>query len=89
MTKSVSLATVTMLQPYNWTVIVTNNGPGTSLQTDLNDTLPSGVEVTGPITWTRTSPAGSGTCSLAGQAMSCLLGQLDSAATATITSPRA
>ena len=55
-TKSVSLATVTMLQPYNWTVVVTNNGPGTSLQTDLNDTLPSGVEVTGPITWTRTSP---------------------------------
>ncbi|MFO1219313.1 MAG: SdrD B-like domain-containing protein [Burkholderiaceae bacterium] len=86
-TKSVSAPTVTMQQPYTWTIVVTNNGPGTSLQTDLTDTLPAGVSVTGAIAFTRTSPAGSGTCSLAGQAMTCALGQLDNGASATITIP--
>jgi uncharacterized repeat protein (TIGR01451 family) len=86
-TKSANPATVTLRQPFDWVITVVNNGPGNALQTDLADTLPAGVEVTGPITWTRTLQAGSGTCTLTGQAVACSLGQLDATGTATITIP--
>lgn len=83
--KSASLATVTLRQPFTWTVTVTNNGPGNSLQTDLIDTLPGGVSVTGPITFS--TPNGAGTCSLAGSTISCALGPLDNTEVATISIP--
>ncbi len=86
-TKVASVASPTLQQPFNWTITVVNNGPGNSLQTDLTDALPAGVQVTGAINWTRTLPAGSGTCTLAGQNMSCALGQLDATGAVTITVP--
>ena len=85
--KSASLATVTLRQPFTWTITVTNNGPGNSAQTDLTDTLPAGVVVTGPITFSRSQPAGSGNCALAGSVVTCALGALDSSGVATITVP--
>ena len=85
--KSASPGTVTLRQPFTWTVTVTNNGPGNAQQTDLTDTLPAGVVITGPITYTTTSPAGSGTCSVAGSTVSCALGVLNNAGVATITLP--
>ena len=85
--KTVSLASVTLRQPFVWTVTVTNNGVGDSLQTDLTDTLPAGVTVTGPITFTRTLPAGSGTCTVAGATVQCALGRLNNGGVATITIP--
>ena len=85
--KSVTPATATLRQPFTWTVTVTNNGPGQSQQTDLNDTLPAGVVVTGPITWSKTAPAATGTCSVAGTAVSCSLGVLDSGGVVTISVP--
>lgn len=85
--KTASLSTVTLHQPFTWTVTVTNNGDGNSLQTDLTDTLPAGAVITGPITWTRTLPAGSGTCSLVGVNVTCALGQLDNTGVATISIP--
>ncbi|MBL8330927.1 MAG: DUF11 domain-containing protein [Rubrivivax sp.] len=85
--KAASLPTVTLRQPFQWTITVTNNGPGNSLQTDLSDTLPAGTEVTGPITWTRTLQPGSGSCTLAGQTVSCALGQLDGGGSAVVTVP--
>ncbi|MFT3665547.1 SdrD B-like domain-containing protein [Piscinibacter sp.] len=86
-TKTASLASVTIGQPFDWTVTVTNNGNGNSLQTDLTDTLPAGVAVSGAITWSKTLPAGNGTCTLTGSTINCPLGQLDNTGVATITVP--
>ena len=85
--KTSSVANPAVRQPFNWLVRITNGGPGHSLQTDVTDTLPAEVQVTGPITWTRTLQPGSGTCTLTGQTVSCPLGQLDSGGEALITIP--
>ena len=85
--KSSSLGTVTLNQPFNWTVTVTNNGPGDSLQTDLTDTLPASIQVTGPVTWSRTLPVATGSCGVAGVTVSCALGRLDATGVATVTIP--
>lgn len=86
--KAASAATVALNQPFNWTVTVRNAGPANSLATEVTDTLPAGVEVTGAITWTKTAPVGNGTCSLAGSTVTCAMGPLNSAGnTATITIP--
>ena len=69
-TKVASIANPTLMQPFNWTITVVNNGPGNSLQTDLTDALPAQAEVTGPINWTRSLQPGSGSCSLAGSTLS-------------------
>ncbi|MDT7837189.1 SdrD B-like domain-containing protein [Aquabacterium sp. OR-4] len=87
LTKSASVASVSLRQPFNWIVRVVNNGPGNSLRTDVTDTLPAGTEILGTITWTRTRSAASGTCSASGLTVSCALGQLDSTGEATITIP--
>ena len=85
--KVASVLSPTLMQPFNWVITVLNNGPGNSLQTDLTDTLPAGVEVLGTINWTRTLQPGSGVCTRTGQAVSCALGQLDAGGSATITVP--
>ncbi len=85
--KAASAASVSVSQPFNWVVTVVNNGPGDSLQTDLTDTLPAGTTVTGPITWSRSLPAGSGTCSVAGLTVSCALGRLNGTGAVTVTIP--
>ncbi len=85
--KTSSLPSVTLRQPFSWTVTVTNNGPGNSLQTDLTDAIPAGVTVTGPITYATTAPVTSGTCALAGSSVACSLGLLNSGGVATITIP--
>ncbi len=86
-TKTSSVASPALRQPFNWSIRVTNGGPGNSLQTDLTDTLPAEVEVTGPITWTRTQLPASGTCTLTGRNVACALGQLDAGGAADITVP--
>jgi uncharacterized repeat protein (TIGR01451 family) len=86
-TKTATVASPTLMQPFNWVVTVVNNGPGNSLVTDLTDTLPAGTEVTGPITWTRTLQPASGTCTRSGLIVSCALGQLDATGGATVTIP--
>lgn len=86
-TKTASVANPSIWQPFNWVVTVVNNGPGRSLQTDLTDTLPADVQVTGAVNWTRTGPAGSGTCGVAGVTVTCGLGALDAGGSATVTIP--
>ena len=86
-TKTSSLGTVTLNQPFNWIVTVSNTGPADSLQTIVTDTLPAGAAVTGAVTYTKTVPAGSGACAVAGNAITCTMGQLNNGATATITIP--
>ncbi|MBL8327816.1 MAG: DUF11 domain-containing protein, partial [Rubrivivax sp.] len=85
--KAPSVPTVAVSQPFNWVVTVVNNGPGDSLQTDLTDTLPAGTALNGAISWTRTLPAGSGTCSVTALTVSCALGRLNAAGVATVTIP--
>ena len=88
--KTASKATVTMREPFDWQMVVTNAGPGDSLDTRLNDSLAAGTEVIGgasAITWTKTAPAASGTCSLSGLVISCSMGQLDAGGSITITVP--
>jgi uncharacterized repeat protein (TIGR01451 family) len=85
--KTASIANPTIFQPFNWVVTVVNNGPGNSLQTDVTDTLPASAQVTGTVAWTRTLQPGNGTCSVAGQSVTCGLGQLDAGGSATITIP--
>ena len=85
--KTVSQGTVTLRQPFVWTVRVTNNGSGDSLQTDLADLLPAGVVVTGPITFANTLPAASGTCTQASGTINCALGRLNNGGVATISIP--
>ena len=85
--KSVNLAAVNLRQPFVWTVTVTNNGPGDSVQTDLSDTLPAGVSITGPITYTTTLPAGGGNCTVVAAAVQCALGRLNNGGVSTITIP--
>ena len=85
--KSVDLPTVNLRQPFVWTVRVVNNGTGDALQTDLTDTLPAGVVVTGPVTFSKTLPPASGTCTLVANKLSCALGRLNNGGVATIAVP--
>jgi uncharacterized repeat protein (TIGR01451 family) len=86
-TKSASQSSVSVSQPFTWTVTVRNQGPGDSLQTDLTDNLPAGSVITGAINWTRSAPSGSGTCTSAGLTISCALGRLNAGGIATVTVP--
>lgn len=45
--KSPSLATVAVLQPFHYSVVVRNNGPNEALGVKLTDNLPSGMVLTG------------------------------------------
>ncbi|MCC6532385.1 MAG: DUF11 domain-containing protein [Burkholderiales bacterium] len=86
--KTPSLATVDLNQPFDWTVTVRNNGPGDSETTTFTDTLPAGMAAFGAApSFTKTLPAGSGNCALAGQLVTCAMGQLNANETATITIP--
>ena len=93
-TKVASLASVTLNQPFDWTITVVNNGPGNSLRTDLTDVLPAGVDILSalPIGFTKTQPSlatVTGTCSLTaistGSRIACALGQLNSGGSVTIS----
>ncbi|MFZ1983427.1 MAG: SdrD B-like domain-containing protein [Desulfatitalea sp.] len=42
-TKTASTTPVQLREPFYWTLQITNNGPGDSLQTTLTDTLPTGM----------------------------------------------
>ncbi len=74
---------VQLRQPFNWTVIVSNNGPGTAEQSLLSNTLPAGVELTGPPFTTQ----GNCTGSAGDTSFSCSLGSINSGANATVTVP--
>ena len=85
--KAATPSSVSVTQPFEWVVTIVNNGPSETLQTNLVDTLPAGTTITGPITWTRTLPAGSGSCTSTGLAVSCALGPLNAAGVATVRIP--
>ena len=78
------ITTVALREPFDWEVVVTNNGPSESLQTIVTDTLPPGSDLVGVISWTKTLPAATGTCPDSGV---CTMGQLDAGGQITITVP--
>jgi len=47
-TKTTPLPIVGILQPFNFTITVVNNGPGDSANSTLADNLPAGMTLTGP-----------------------------------------
>lgn len=89
-----SVAGVTVRQPFWYVITGVNNGPGQSLSRDrsataqlrgtgtvVTDTLPAGVQATGPVTWQKQGPAyagstpdGSGTCSVLDRVVTCEVG---------------
>ncbi|MGE8496068.1 MAG: SdrD B-like domain-containing protein [Pseudomonas sp.] len=80
---------VEVREPFDWQFNVSNNGPGTSGQTDLTSTLPADMEyISGtPITWVNATDNTSGTCSAVGQALSCDFGTVTAGAIAVVTAP--
>lgn len=87
LTKTPSLATAQLRQPFNWTLTVTNTGPGDSTVTTLTDTLPAEMGFSGAApSWTN-NDGGSGTCSIAGQVLTCDLTVLNAGKVATVIVP--
>lgn len=84
--KSAVPSTVSLNQPFDWTIVARNNGPGLAANSRVADTLPAGMALTAAPTFTL-STGGSGTCSGSAGATSftCSFGDLASGVTATIT----
>ena len=83
-TKTASIDPVDINEPFDWNILVVNNGPGDSdNMSDLADTLPAGMELTGPPVPSQ------GTCTgMAGStAFTCALGTIVNGANATVTAP--
>ncbi|MEH3052403.1 MAG: isopeptide-forming domain-containing fimbrial protein [Patulibacter minatonensis] len=78
LTKSVSRATGRVGDTLSYTLTATNLGPSNTTGVVVVDTVPSGITVTG-----ATSTAG--TCTTAGQTVTCNVGGMVNGATATIT----
>lgn len=87
--KVASADPVQLRQPFYWTITVTNNGPGDSQVTSLTDTLPTGMSFYGATpSWVNTNTVpDSGSCSTAGQVLSCSFGVLESTKVVTVTVP--
>jgi uncharacterized repeat protein (TIGR01451 family) len=86
-TKTAATNPAQLRQPFNWTIVVTNGGPGDSQTTGLTDTLPAGMAFSGATpSWTSTS-GGSGTCSVASLTLTCAFGLLPANQSATVTVP--
>ena len=77
-------ASVSIRQPFSLQLTVSNNGPGASQETTLNQSLPAGLVLTAAPT-----PAGGGSCtgSAGSSSYSCDLGNLPAAASNVVTVP--
>lgn len=81
--KNPSKASVSLNEPFDWDILVTNNGPGDSANSTLADTLPAGMELTAaPVT-----AQGSCTGSAGGTAISCALGTINNGDSVAVTVP--
>ncbi len=88
--KTASLATVAVLLPFDYSVVVRNNGPNEALGVQLADNLPAGMVLTGPPVVTVEAGSFETTaCSgVAGEAaVRCEFGTVSSGARASVTIP--
>ncbi|HEY3044376.1 MAG TPA: kelch repeat-containing protein, partial [Vicinamibacterales bacterium] len=78
-------ASATLGDAISYDITVTNLDSSTAANGVVaTDTLPAGMSfVSG--SWTKTNPAGSGSCSASGQTVTCSIGALAGAATASVT----
>ncbi len=74
---------VQLREPFNWLVVVSNNGPGTAEQSVLNNTLPAGMELTGP----PVPAQGSCTGSAGDTSYSCSLGSINNGGSVLVAVP--
>ncbi|MDQ2797819.1 MAG: hypothetical protein M3Y06_11790, partial [Actinomycetota bacterium] len=85
--KTPSVNPAQLRQPFNWSVAVTNNGPGDSQTTGLTDTLPAGTVITGTPTYAISGGGATGTCTVVSQTLTCAFGLLPAGQIATVTVP--
>lgn len=86
--KTPSSNPVQLREPFTWSIVVSNAGPGDSQTTGLTDTLPAGMVFgAGAPTWVISGGGASGTCSVAGQTMTCAFGVLSAGRNVTVTVP--
>ena len=78
-----SASPVSLREPFDWTIVVANSGPGDSDVSDLTDTLPTGMELTA----TPTPDQGSCTGVAGDTSFSCSLGTINNGANVTVTVP--
>jgi len=84
-TKTASAPSVSVFQPFTWTIQVENRGLGTVHATNLSDTLPAGMQLTGaPVV---AAPGAGAACTVTGQQLACGLGVLNGGQSATVTLP--
>ena len=69
--KTPSINPVQLRQPLNWTITLTNVGPGNSDTTTLTDTLPAGMSYFGATPSFTTTGGKSGNCTVVAQLMTC------------------
>ncbi len=79
-TKNASKANIQVTEPFNWAIRVTNQGPGPAYKAFLFDTLPANMSLDGNATWVKDSDGSTGTCAVAGQALTCDFGVGDALA---------
>ncbi len=85
--KSSTPSTVDQTQAFDWIITVTNNGPSSSRNTVLTDDLSGFSLYDESITWVKTLPAETGTCSLSGSNLTCDFGTIENIGVATVTIP--
>lgn len=75
-------------QPFLWTITLVNNGPLSSDETTLTDTLPAGMIFHGATpSWSNADDATNGTCDIMGSDLTCEIGFMSVDATTVITIP--
>jgi large repetitive protein len=90
--KSAPPAGVNINEPFNWTVVARNNGPGTATITRITDSLPAGMQLfptatTPAIAFSRSGAGASGTCPVTagGTSFNCAVGDITTGAANTVT----
>ncbi|MBY6064146.1 SdrD B-like domain-containing protein [Pseudidiomarina sediminum] len=89
-TKTPSKPSVALREPFEFEIVLTNNGPGTGYGVRFTDTLPAGMTIAGAISFN--DPAGAFTttdCNVAvgATAINCPLGDIPTGAVLTMTVP--
>ena len=79
-----SIATVSLRQPFDYTIIVQNNGPASATNSTLADTLPAGIKLTGTPT---TAPVHTCTGVAGDGSFTCDFGTMATSDSITVTVP--